>query len=313
MRTAAATAPCDAPVITDVSARPGALTARLADYLVLTKPRIALLALLTVFAGYALGSADQWRVWPLVHALFGIALVAAGSSALNQYLERDSDARMARTASRPLPAGRLSPSEVLLFGLATGGLGTMYLAAFVNGTTAILSAVTLLLYAAVYTPLKRYSAFATAVGAVPGALPPVLGWAASGAPLDVAAFSLFAVLFLWQFPHFLAIAWLYRDQYARAGLKMLPASGSAPRVTGLLAAGYALVLVPLSLYPAQCGLAGRAYLAVALVLSVAYLSAAVRFALAEAPATARGLLWTSLVYLPVLLVTLVWDHFRLLS
>lgn len=311
MRTTAAA--CDAPAVSTAAGARTALAARLSDYLVLTKPRIALLALLTVSAGYALGSADQWRSGPLLHALLGISLVAAGSSALNQYLERDSDGRMRRTAQRPLPAGRLSPGEVLVFGLTTGAAGTAYLAACVNLTTAFLSAATMLLYAGVYTPLKRHSAFATAVGAIPGALPPVLGWTASGAALDLGAFSLFAIMFLWQFPHFLAIAWIYRDEYARAGLRMLPAGGRAPRAVGVLAAGYALVLLPLSLSPAHCGLAGSGYLAVALALSLAYLAAAIRFAVEETNRTARGLLWTSLVYLPVLLVTLVWDHFRLLT
>jgi protoheme IX farnesyltransferase len=220
---------------------------------------------------------------------------------------------MQRTLNRPLPSGRLSPAEVLLFGLAAGLLGIAWLAAFVDAITAVLSAVTLVLYVGVYTPLKRRTSFGTAVGAIPGAMPPVLGWAAAGAPLDAGAFSLFAVLFLWQFPHFLAIAWIYRDQYARAGLRMLPARGKTPRVTGLMAVGYAVVLVPLSLFPAACGLAGNTYLVVALVLSIAYLAAAVRFATHESLESARGLLWTSLAYLPALLVTLVWDHFSLLS
>jgi protoheme IX farnesyltransferase len=313
MRSAAA-ASCDAAtaVSTTVVER-GVLSTRVSDYLILTKPRIAILALLTVSAGYALGSADQWQLGPLVHALLGIAFVAAGSSSLNQYIERKSDALMQRTADRPLPAGRLAPAEVLLFGLLSGAAGTTYLALFVNGTTAVLSGLTLLLYAGIYTPLKRHSSFATAVGAIPGALPPVLGWSASGAPLDMGAFSLFAVLFLWQFPHFLAIAWIYREQYARAGLRMLPAQGRMPRVVGILAVGYALALVPFSLLTAQQGLAGNAYLAIALALSAAYLVAAVRFARSESLRTARGLLFTSLVYLPVLLVALVWDHFRLLS
>lgn len=309
----ATTASCDAAAVSAAVGPRSVISTRLADYLILTKPRIALLALLTVSAGYALGSADQWQLGPLVHALVGISFIAAGSSALNQYLERKSDALMKRTADRPLPAGRLSPAEVLLLGLSSGTIGTLYLALFVNGTTATLSGLTLLLYAGVYTPLKRHSSFATAVGAIPGALPPVLGWVAAGAPLDLGAFSLFAVLFLWQFPHFLAIAWIYREDYARAGLRMLPAQGNTPRVVGLLAVGYAVALVPFSLLPARQGLAGIAYLVVALVLSAAYLAAAVRFARAESLRTARGLLFTSLVYLPVLLVALVWDHFRLLS
>jgi protoheme IX farnesyltransferase len=249
----------------------------------------------------------------LAGALFGIALVAAASSAFNQWLERESDGLMDRTASRPLPAGRLSAAEVVSFGLLAGMGGILWLAYYVNATTAVLSAVALLMYAGVYTPLKRRTSFCTAVGAIPGALPPVLGWAASGAPLDIAAFSLFAVLFLWQFPHFLAIGWIYRADYSRAGLKMLPARGRLPHVTGLMAVGYAVALVPLSLFPAFCGLAGNAYLAVCLALGAGYLAAAVRFAASESLKTARLLLWTSLIYLPVLLAVLVWDHFSLLS
>lgn len=289
-----------------------ALAARLADYLVLTKPRISLLVLLTVSAGFALGNAGLAQAGVLPHALLGIALVAAASSALNQLLERDSDERMRRTANRPLPAGRLSPREVLLFGLVSGAFGTLYLATFVNWLTATLTASTLLLYVAAYTPLKRRTSLATAVGAIPGALPPVLGWTAAGGTLDRGAFALFAVLFLWQFPHFLAIAWMYRDEYARAGLRMLPLNGSTPRVVGLLAVGYSLALVPLSLLPATAGLAGPVYAVTAIVLGLGYLLAAVRFAMQETRETARQLLWTSLAYLPALLCVLVWDHWRLL-
>jgi protoheme IX farnesyltransferase len=313
MRSLASTAACDAPAVAAPVAARETTTVRLADYLALTKPRISVLVLLTVTVGYVLGSADRWQVVPLLHSLFGIALVAAASSALNQLFERDSDALMQRTLGRPLPAGRLAVAEVLLFGVVTAVGGTVWLALFVNAATAVLSALTLVLYAGVYTPLKRRTSFCTAVGAIPGALPPVLGWAASGAPLDATAFSLFAILFLWQFPHFLAIGWIYRSDYARAGLKMVPLRGRLPRVTGLMAAGYALALVPFSLYPSACGLAGSAYLGVALVLSAAYVAAAARFACGESLPSARMLLWTSLVYLPVLLVTLVWDHFSLLA
>ncbi len=313
MRTAASTVDCDVSAVSSRTTVRAMASVRLADYLVLTKPRISVLVLLTVSAGYALGSTDHWRGLPLLHALFGIALVAAASSAFNQLLERDSDALMQRTAGRPLPAGRLSTAEVLLFGLLTGFAGIVWLAAFVNATTALLSSLTLVLYAGIYTPLKRRTSFCTAVGAIPGALPPVLGWAAAGARLDAEAFSLFSILFLWQFPHFLAIAWIYRGEYAQAGLRMLPTRGKTSHVTGLMAVGYALALVPFSLFPAVCGLAGSAYVAVALVLSAAYLAAAVRFAVHESLPTARFVLWTSLIYLPVLLVTLVWDHFSLLS
>ena len=309
----ASSAACEPRAVAPPSSPWTVAAARIADYLVLTKPRISTLALVTVSAGFALGSADRWQSAMLLSALFGIALVAAASSAFNQWLERESDGLMRRTASRPLPAGRLSAAEVLGFGLVTGAGGIAWLAFNVNRATAVLSAITLLLYAGVYTPLKRHTSFCTAIGAIPGALPPVLGWAASGARLDIAAFSLFAILFLWQFPHFLAIGWIYRSEYSRAGLKMLPARGRLPRVTGLMAVGYALALIPLSFLPAFCGLAGGAYLVVALVLGTGYLAAAIRFAAGESLRSAKFLLWTSLVYLPVLLTMLVWNHFALLA
>ena len=312
MRPAAATT-CEARALAAPLPWRAAAVARIADYLALTKPRIALLVLLTVSAGYVLGSADRWQPLPLLHALFGIGLVAAASSAFNQLFERESDSLMQRTENRPLPAGRLTAAEVCLFASFTAALGIIWLALFVNWATALLSAATLALYAGVYTPLKQRTSFSTAVGAIPGALPPVLGWAASGARLDMGAFSLFAILFLWQFPHFLAIAWIYREDYGRAGLRMLPAAGRAPGVTGLMAVAYALALVPISLLPGACGLAGTVFAGVALALSGLYLLAALRFAARESLWTARRLLWTSLVYLPLLLAVLVWDHFQLLS
>jgi protoheme IX farnesyltransferase len=289
------------------------VSARLADYLELTKPRIAVMALVTVTVGYTLAGAGQWEVAPLLHALFGIALVAASSSALNQLFERRTDAEMVRTANRPLPAGRLLPAEALLFGVGTGVLGAVYLALCVNPATALLALATLVLYAGVYTPLKKHTSLCTAVGAVPGALPPVLGWSAAGGELNAAAFALFAILFLWQFPHFLAIGWLYREDYRRAGLRMLPASEPAPRITGFLSVAYALCLLPASLLPRHFGLAGDGYLLAALVLGAGYNLCAVRFLANESPRTARGLLWSSLVYLPLLLLALTWDHLRLLQ
>ncbi len=313
MRSATPVASCEAPAVSSLVGVRSVVAARAVDYLQIAKPRISLLVLVTVAAGFALASVDGWHSLRLVHALGGIALVAAASSAFNQVLERDSDGMMRRTQNRPLPSGRLTPAEVSLFGLTSGTCGIAWLVAFVNLPTALLATLTLVLYVGIYTPLKRRTSFGTAIGAIPGAMPPVLGWVAAGAPLDAAAFSLFAILFLWQFPHFLAIAWIYRDEYSRAGLKMLPAAGNARYLTGFLAVGYALALVPLSLFPAASGLAGNAYLVVALVLSLAYLAASVRFAVHESYRTARALLWTSLVYLPVLLAMLVWDHFSLLS
>lgn len=294
-----------------------ALIGRLADYLDLTRPRIALMVLVTVLVGYALASSAGWQTAPLIHALAGVALVAAGTSALNQLIEWRSDALMDRTAERPLPAGRLLPGEVLLFGVAAGAGGCLYLATFVNLLTAALAAMTLVLYVAVYTPLKSRTAACTAVGAVSGALPPVLGWTAAGGRLDGHALILFAILYLWQFPHFLAIGWLYRREYASAGLRMLPAGGRIRGVTGLAAVSYAALLLPVSLLPGGLAmsdsLAGGGYLLAASVLGLGYLACAVRFLIVESRRAARGLLWASLVYLPLLLAALTWDHFRLLK
>ena len=289
------------------------LISRAADYTEIAKPRISLMVLLTVTVGYFLSIEGPWNAATLVHAWVGIALVAIGSSALNQWIERETDGRMRRTMNRPLPAGRLSPIEVLTLGFVCGGVGTAYLAAFVNGPTAAMTALTFALYAGVYTPLKRVTSLCTAVGAIPGALPPVLGWLAAGGRLDWSAASLFGMLFLWQFPHFLAIAWLHKEDYCAAGLRMLPAGRSLPHVTGLLAVCYALGLIPVSLLPAYFGLAGLAYSATALVLGMVYLAASIQFACDETRESARRVLWVSLVYLPLVLLVLTWDHLRLLG
>ncbi|WP_373650792.1 MULTISPECIES: heme o synthase [unclassified Schlesneria] len=289
------------------------LLSRLADYVEIAKPRISLMVLLTVSCGYVLGMETTSVSLTLAHACLGIAVVAVGSSAVNQWIERKTDARMRRTMNRPLPAGRLAPAEVLIMGIVAALLGCSYLYVNVNVDTAVLTGVTFLLYALVYTPLKRVTSLCTAVGAIPGALPPVLGWLAAGGRWDASAFALFAVLFLWQFPHFFAIAWLYREDYARAGLRMLPGGEARPRITGLLAVAYAACLVPVSLLPYQCGLAGVTYAAVALALGLAYLFASILFAWNETRTSARRVLWTSLVYLPVLLLVLTWDHLRLLE
>lgn len=287
---------------------------RLADYAELAKPKIAVMALVTVAVGYVLGAGGTWQ-WPaLVHSLAAIGLAAFASGALNQYLERHADALMTRTANRPLPAGRLAPNEVLAVGLVSAAISLAWLAWQTNLATVIATGVTLVLYLAVYTPLKRHSSLATTVGAVPGALPPVLGWLAAGGALDSAALSLFAILFLWQFPHFLAIAWLCRDDYRQAGMKMLPrAAARRPGLTGLLGILYALALLGVSAWPRTIGLAGNAYLAAAIVLGIGYLAATIRFWWNESRDTARGVLYASLIHLPLLLAAMTWDHFRLLS
>ena len=230
--------------------------ARVPDYIEIAKPRISLMVLLTVSCGFVLGMETASVSITLLHACLGIAVVAVGSSAVNQWIERKTDGRMRRTMNRPLPSGRLAPFEVLVFGFVAACLGTVYLALTVNMATAVMTAITFVLYAGVYTPLKRITSLCTAVGAIPGALPPVLGWVAAGGGLDSGALSLFATLFLWQFPHFFAIAWLYRDQYCNAGLRMLPAGKSRPHIAGLLAVAYATCLIPVSLLPTQNAMAG---------------------------------------------------------
>lgn len=286
---------------------------RFSDYMEIVKPRISLMVLLTVSCGYILGMETGAVSFTLLYACIGIALVATASSAVNQWIERETDARMPRTMNRPLPSGRLAAAEVLWFGLAVGLVGTIELVLLVNLQTALLTALTFVLYACVYTPLKRVTSLCTVVGAIPGALPPVLGWVAAGGRLDDGALSLFSTLFLWQFPHFFAIAWLYRDQYCNAGLRMLPAGKSRPHIAGLLAVAYATCLVPVSMLPASNGMAGGVYSMVAMVAGLIYLAASLLFAWHETRSSARRLLWTSLVYLPVLLLTLVWDHQRLLD
>ncbi|REJ90198.1 MAG: protoheme IX farnesyltransferase [Planctomycetota bacterium] len=288
------------------------LAARLDDLRQIVKPRISVMVLFTVAIGYGLGCAGDWRPAVFFHALLGIAAAATASSAINQYLERFSDALMPRTALRPLPAGRLAPGAVLLFGLVCGAAAIIELAVCVNTLTAVLTLVSLVAYVALYTPLKPLTSFGTVVGAVSGALPPVLGWTAAGGTLDASAAALFGILFLWQFPHFWAIAWLYRRQYAAAGLKMLP-SVRSPHTVGVLATGYAIALIPLGLLPRQLGLAGDVYAGAALLLGLLYAAASLVFAIRGTDLSARRLLWASLLYLPGVFGALAFDHWRLLQ
>lgn len=292
---------------------PTVAVSRVADYIEIAKLRISLMVLMTVSVGYILALQEAASYVPLLHACLGVSLSAIGASAVNQWIERKTDGRMRRTMNRPLPTRRLAPAEVLTFGLICAVVGSGYLLMTVNVMTAGMTFLTFFLYAFVYTPLKRVTSLCTAVGAIPGAMPPVLGWLAAGGQLDWMAFSLFGVLFLWQFPHFLAIAWMYRDDYCAAGLRMLPAGRSMPHVTGLLAVCYALGLIPVSLLPTYFGWAGVVYATVAVVLGVAYLVASIRFAWDETRTSARRVLLTSLVYLPLLLAVLTWDHLRLLD
>lgn len=279
-----------------------------ADLVALTKPRIVALVMVTAAAGAWLAGPTPAQALTVFHLLLGTVLVAAGTNALNQVVERDVDALMHRTRGRPLPAGRLQPRRAAATAWFLGAAGTAYLAVFVNGITALLAAATLLSYVALYTPLKRHSSLATLVGAVPGALPIVGGWTAITGGLHAEAWVLFWILFLWQLPHFLALAWLYREDYRRAGLKMLSVTDGEGRTTFLFAALYAGALIPVALAATVVGLAGGVYFAGALLLSLAFLGAALTAARQRTAAAARRLFRTSLVYLPALLLLMALDR-----
>ena len=279
----------------------------LTDLVALTKPRVVLMVLVTTLVGYYVGltGAADWA--RLLHLALGTVLAAGGTLALNQYWERDVDARMERTRARPLPDGRLMPLEALAFGGAITALGIAYLAAFVGVAPAMVTLATFALYLFAYTPLKLRSPLCTIVGAVPGALPPVTGWLAARDEAGIGAWILFGILFLWQLPHTLAIARLYRDDYARAGVRVLPVidphGTSAERqiVTGCLA------LLGVSLLPTLTGLAGGVYFAGALALGLAFVTLGAWQALTPSPAGARRVLFASLLYLPALLALLALD------
>jgi protoheme IX farnesyltransferase len=285
-----------------------ARTTAFADYLALTKPRLNLLVLLTTLAGMYLAAPDGVAPLTLLHALVGTALVAGGASALNQVWERDTDGLMRRTRIRPLPDGRLHAGEGARFGIALSIAGLAQLAAGVNALSAAVAAVTLASYVLLYTPLKRRTWLSTLVGAFPGALPPVIGWAAATGEITAGAATLFAIVFLWQMPHFLAIAWLYREDYARAGLPLLPVIEPDGRSTGRQAFAYAAALLPASVAPAFFGLGGLVYVVAALALGAALLVLSAQFALDRSSTSARRLFLASITYLPILWALLVADR-----
>jgi heme o synthase len=275
------------------------------DFVELTKPRITFMVGVTASVGFVVASPGSFALSGLLAALFGTALVAAGASVLNMVLERDVDARMRRTRTRPLPAGRLRPAEALAFGLAITATGLVELLWQSGPAAALVALATWASYVFVYTPLKRKTSLATLVGAVPGALPPVIGWAAARGTVEPGAVVLFTILFLWQIPHFLAIAWIYRDDYAEGGLPMLPVLDVSGRLTGRQAVVHSLALLVVSLAPVAAGLAGRAYLVGAVVLGLALTAAAIRFAVRRTHPAARGLFFMSLAYLVFLSALLV--------
>lgn len=277
----------------------------LADYLALTKPRLNLLVVATSAAGYYLGAAGRPEVLPTSFAVAGTALVAGGAAVLNQVYERDTDALMRRTRLRPLPDGRVSASDARAFGLALSAVGLILLAARANLLAAALALATLIVYLVVYTPLKRRTPAATLVGAVPGALPPLIGWTASHGSVSLGGAALFAIVFLWQIPHFMAIAWMYRDDYGAAGFPMLPVVEPEGRRAGRQAVVYAAALVPVALVPAFVGVSGTAYAASALVLGLVLLWLAIRFARTRSDQSARALFFGSIVYLPLLWIAMI--------
>jgi protoheme IX farnesyltransferase len=284
-------------------------TSRPALYLSLTKPDVSFLVVLTTVAGYSLGTLGPLDWLRMAHTVFGTTLVAAGTSALNHYFERDTDARMRRTAGRPLPSGQLQPREAFLFGLGLLGGGALYLAVATNLLATLLATVTSIAYLGVYTPLKRRTTLATFIGAFPGAVPPLIGWAAARGTITLDAWILFAILFLWQFPHFDAIAWMYREDYSRAGIKMLPVEDREGTRTFREILLTAAVLVPVSLLPALTGLVGARYFFGALVLGIILVEVCLWAAAAKSNVRAKWLMHATVLHLPLLLGLLIYDKF----
>jgi protoheme IX farnesyltransferase len=283
----------------------GHFPTRIADYLALTKPRLNLLVVATSAAGYYLGANAGINAASMAIAVAGTALVAGGAAVLNQVYERDTDALMRRTRMRPLPDGRVTTGDAAVFGVVIAGAGLALLAARTNMLASVLALATLVIYLLVYTPMKRRSPISTLVGAVPGALPPLIGWTASHGAISAGGGVLFAIVFLWQIPHFMAIAWLCRDDYRKAGFPMLPVVEPDGRRAGRQAVLYALALVPVSLAPTLVGLSGTAYLIVAALLSTAFVWLAAQFALTRTDTAARRLFFGSIIYLPLIWITMI--------
>ena len=288
----------------DALALPAARS-RATDFVALAKPRLNVLVVASSLAGYVMGGGDTSNAVRVVFTVLGTALVAGGASAFNQVIERNADGLMRRTRLRPLPDGRLQPAESLVFATALSVFGLLILAAGVNTLTAAVALATLLTYALIYTPLKRRSSVSTVVGAIPGALPPVIGWAAARGELSQGAWVLFGIVFLWQLPHFLAIAWIYREDYARAGFPMLPVIEPDGRSTARQAVFYCSALLPVSLAPTLLGMTNAAYFAAALVLGLLFLGLTLKFARTRASADARRLFFGSIIYLPILWILMI--------
>lgn len=278
------------------------------DYWALTKPEVNFLIVITTFAGFYLahGHGQDFPILRSINAVLGTLLVASGTGTLNQYIERRFDAQMRRTARRPLAAGRLEPSAVLWFGIVLSVAGSVYLAVAVNLLSSVLAVATLLSYLFFYTPLKRKTPLCTLVGAFPGAMPPLIGWAGASGNLTFEAWTLYAVLFFWQFPHFMAIAWMYREDYARAGYLVLPHDErTRSRFVNLQTVLPLLALVPISLLPVLTSKSGASYCIGAAILCSGFLYYGARFALRKSNSSARQLLIASIIYLPWLFVVMI--------
>ncbi len=277
-----------------------AARSRANDFVALAKPRLNVLVVASSLAGYVMGGGEISNAARVIFTVVGTGLVAGGASAFNQVIERGPDALMRRTHLRPVPDGRLQPGESLVFAAAASALGLLILAAGVNVLSAAVALTTLLTYVLLYTPLKRRTSFATVVGAIPGALPPVIGWAAARGALSPGAWVLFGIVFLWQLPHFLAIAWIYRDDYARAGFPMLPVVEPDGRSTARQATFYCAALLPVSMTPTLIGLTSTTYFVTAFLLGLLFLGLTLKFARTRTVPDARRLFFGSIIYLPIL-------------
>src|SRR4051812_40437271 len=277
----------------------------MSDFAELVKARLTLLVLLTTAVGYYLGAIGPIKALGLFHAVFGTALAAAGAAALNQWWERRLDALMHRTRARPIPAGRMQPRDALILGCALSVGGIVYLSVTCNALSAMLAAATIIVYIFAYTPLKRVSTVNTLIGAIPGALPPVVGWAAATGKMDIGAWSLFAILFFWQMPHFFAIAWMYREDYARAGFEMISKDDNTGARSASQSVLFCILLLLISGIPQFLGLVSAVYLIIELVLNGLFIFVAMRFLRTQQRIDARRLFLTSIIYLPLLLGALV--------
>lgn len=277
------------------------------DYIELTKPRITWLIVMSTAVGYYFGHSGPWLIWSMFHAMIGTALIASGTAALNQWYEREADRHMRRTQGRPLPSGRLQPNRALLFGIFLAVVGGLELGVFLNWLTAGLGIATLGMYLFLYTPLKKKTWWSTTIGAVPGAMPPLIGFAAAANTLTAEAYVLGAILFLWQFPHFYAIAWMYREDYSRAGIQMLPVVEPDGQSTARQILFYSVLLIPISLLPKWMGMTGTVYMIGAILLGLVFLYSGIRVSLERTRVRARNVLLASVVYLPVLYVLMVCD------